>query len=529
MPKHVASTQKITDLKIILVTLFFLASGIVQIALELHSSVYDWDIDHEMYFGQALLRGELIWTKEFHDKLPLVQFFFAIPALFESVTVWRMISLLFIVGASIVLIQMSPYLFDDSKKFRLTGWLSTAVYLNLTVSMPSGITHINSVSASSAIIALMLMVIFFEKKNTPKEMVTLGFFISLFSTISISFRPYFLFALVPVAMLLSVNFVCRSGLYARSIRMLLVFLLGTNVMVFGFGVNGLPYLLTGQIEAFREGLSFILAGLNPDSAVQSFVSQMRFSPISWIIPIFSVLMVLIGTVWAVFALTLRQSGARFYSLLAISSWGLAIGILSQHWWAHYSNLFSWYFAIFGASLIVKFFQLTPKISNRKNISSNAGVIAAFFFLSAVPFILSGIYIERSTNHESQHSESWTLESIKSFLVTNDQDPVSFLSPESMYAHWKLGEPRYGFPHAANTWHIQRGWWANSQETKNFTSPKSSTEYCELIHHSSVDVIFVQEGAEIMNCARIPDGRTDLKLREVISRDGNQLEVWERVG
>ncbi|WP_218777575.1 hypothetical protein, partial [Acetobacter orientalis] len=46
---------------------------------------YNWDLDHEMYFGSRLLHGELIWTNEFHDKLPFVPFLFVIPAYFLSV------------------------------------------------------------------------------------------------------------------------------------------------------------------------------------------------------------------------------------------------------------------------------------------------------------------------------------------------------------------------------------------------------------------------------------------------------------
>lgn len=38
---------------------------------------YDWDIDHEIYYGQQLLFGNLLRTKEFHDKSPLVHIFCA--------------------------------------------------------------------------------------------------------------------------------------------------------------------------------------------------------------------------------------------------------------------------------------------------------------------------------------------------------------------------------------------------------------------------------------------------------------------
>ena len=39
---------------------------------ELITDNYDHDIDKFMYFGSRLLKGELIWTKEFNDKSPVL-------------------------------------------------------------------------------------------------------------------------------------------------------------------------------------------------------------------------------------------------------------------------------------------------------------------------------------------------------------------------------------------------------------------------------------------------------------------------
>lgn len=520
---------KSTGVAIALVTITFFASALFQIALEFNNAFYDWDIDHEMYFGQALLRGELIWTAEFHDKLPLVQYFFAIPALFESVTVWRIISLVFGLSAAIVLIYLSPFLFEDSKKFRRTGWLAAGIYLNLFVLMPGSLTNINAVPTSSAIIASALLFSFFEQKNGPKKMVLLALLIAFFSTVSISFRPYFLFALVPAAVWLSANFIFRSVRYSRFTKVSLVFGLGATIAAVGFGANIFPYILTGQTGAFGEGLTFLLQQLNPNSAHESFIAQLRLSFVLWVIAAFSLLMLFLGLGWALFAILSREPGAYFFGLVSLSSWGLALGILTQHWWGHYSNLFSWYFAIIAAGLINRFFRLMSKNDDFKSIFAGVNVITASTLLIAAPIILAGFNLERATSHVNKHSETWRLDAIRSFLDHNYEESVNFLSPEHMYTHWKLGEPRHGFPHAANIGHIKRGWWEHTLATDNFLSPKSSAEFCDLLENSSVDVVFVEPNSEFTNCASATALDGDFMFRQVVTHSKHKLEVWDRLG
>ena len=50
-------------------------SAFILIVFEFIQQDYDWDIDHEIYYGQELLYGNLLWTVEFHDILPMVQYF----------------------------------------------------------------------------------------------------------------------------------------------------------------------------------------------------------------------------------------------------------------------------------------------------------------------------------------------------------------------------------------------------------------------------------------------------------------------
>ena len=55
----------------------FLVLIVSQWAANLTPQYWGQDTDHMMYFGQRLLAGEFHWTREFDDKLPVVQLLFA--------------------------------------------------------------------------------------------------------------------------------------------------------------------------------------------------------------------------------------------------------------------------------------------------------------------------------------------------------------------------------------------------------------------------------------------------------------------
>ena len=60
--------------------LFFIILTIIlfKIILIFKGYGYTWDLDHAMYFGNRLFYKELIFTLEYYDKLPIVQYLFYI-------------------------------------------------------------------------------------------------------------------------------------------------------------------------------------------------------------------------------------------------------------------------------------------------------------------------------------------------------------------------------------------------------------------------------------------------------------------
>ena len=155
---------------------------------------YDWDIDHSMYFGQRLLEGEFIWTKEFNDRLLIEQILFALPASYNSVLVWFLFSTVFVVFGSWAcfvlvddILSGSPSI--PSKDRKLAAIISVVSMLYLFTFLPGGLHHVNAVSASLALVCLSLLV---RSLPDSSHIRWYPFFISALSaSISIGLRPYF--------------------------------------------------------------------------------------------------------------------------------------------------------------------------------------------------------------------------------------------------------------------------------------------------------------------------------------------------
>lgn len=91
------------------------------VVAEFLSGRYEANVDHEVYFGQRLLDGVLIWTQEYHDKLPVLQWIFLIPlwvglrSVGDSQTPWnhmlRMTLIwLALIGFFGIMFNAAPYL-----------------------------------------------------------------------------------------------------------------------------------------------------------------------------------------------------------------------------------------------------------------------------------------------------------------------------------------------------------------------------------------------------------------------------------
>lgn len=517
-----------TNLRLLLLSVPFFVLAVIGVVAEFRSSEYSWDIDHEMYFGQALWRGELLWTVEFHDKLPVLQYLFAVPAFFESVTIWRIISLFFALGSVATLVYFSSFLFPgESSRSRATALLASGIFLALIVANPGGLTHLNVVPTSSALIALVLMLRFFQESKETVGRIGLALLIAIFVTISVSIRPYFLFALIPAAVWLSSAYVFKSKESSAVRRVAIVLGLALTITFTGFAANSLPYFASSQGGAFFEGLGFLLSGLNPDPALDSFVSQLESGGRRSLIALLIASMLAAGLVWLLTDTIRPGSRPIFVRLVVLSSSMLALGVFLEHWWSHYSNFFSWYLSVFLAFSVSRFSDTLSAFEMRQGGRFSASLAISIPVFATLVIGIGVFGLKSFAGLPREHPEEWRLQAISLYLERNFESQVSFLSPDHMYSHWKLNEPRHGFPHAANTAHIIRGWWEQTDETRFFSSPKSSIDYCHEISDAFVAVVFLKPESPLDECFGVYQKGGGLTLADRIGEGEYQLEAWVR--
>ena len=89
-------------MSLIFTNFIYIVVFLILTAKELITDRYDHDIDQFMYFGSRLLHGELIWTNEFDDKSPILQYIFSLPAALKSTSIFVVITLIISLLASYI-------------------------------------------------------------------------------------------------------------------------------------------------------------------------------------------------------------------------------------------------------------------------------------------------------------------------------------------------------------------------------------------------------------------------------------------
>lgn len=522
----------------VLITFLALAGLIVfQLVMEFFNARYDWDIDHEMYYGQALLRGELLWTKEFHDKLPVVQYLFAIPAALETVTAWRVVSVIFASLFVALLYRNSAALFGSSgfntQNARRVSLIGSALFIFFIAFLPGGITHINVVAASSAGSAIICFFLLFREAREHLGVVGVVLAGAFFTTIAISVRPYFLPSLVVVWILLFIHFFRSNHFYRVPQKTAIGLASSVAIVAFGFGGNLIPYLVVGKLEAFREGLGLLLSGLNPRPPASAFMSYAQSGLSQALISVWFLGMLVLSLVLVYQSFSRLDAWHELSNLVAVAGLVLALTILTQHWWPHYTTLFSTFFAVVAATSIAKAFSGSSLLSKGSGAESQLGLLtrgnkvklSVALSIAAVITGLVGPLLQDFQNRSTEHRSENRLLTVASLLPSDAESRPSFLDPSNMYVHWKLEEPRHGFPHAANTGHIHSGWWDSVAPASNFRVAHSTQDYCRMLLESDIEVVFADHDSALGLCFSGAGPDSEYSLVSEAEIEGGLIQMW----
>ena len=493
---------------------------------------YGWDVDHFMYFSGRLLDGDLHWTVEFDDKLPVQQFLFALPALLSSVRVWQSMSAFIVLVGCVAAYPFLVTIFRETFLGLQVGTAKTVALYSVTLmaclysQMPGGFTHINAMAASFALLSIVLLDLARRRYPVSKRGFACAFLLAGFcASMAIGIRPYFLFSLLSAGVWFALKSQPRK-VTAESNH------LGVPVMVswsagwiacvglWGCVVNVLPYLLVGKFDVFLSGCRLLAQPTIP-STTHQVVQELRWNTLTSPIPIVQISSI----VWTIALILVPYSVWRGKRGLWGRATVLDVGyllvlaplltggmIFQKHFRSHYVQMFVPFMGI-GIGFLAAL--LSASVSPSKSARDHSARWGKGALVVVVTLILCGTFgnaravrswvgrawqeagILRGGDHnaiqqqraDANHNKMPSaLAALESYLATRPEDQRDFMNPWNMYFHWQLREPRHGFPHAANSRHIARGWWANVVVPEPFELPTDMDSYCEMIESRGPSLI-----------------------------------------
>lgn len=480
---------------------------------------YDEDMDHEIYFGQRLLLGELIWTKEYHDKLFVVQLLHAIPAYFESILVLRLMGLLSSLGAAWALWKLLPRCAGSELVWPCHASHLALVYLLSALLLPESISHISPMAGSFAMLAILILIVNGGLKRW-------FFLAAVFAAIAISIRPYLLLPvlLAPVWLVMRSDVDRKRGIPALRLVFGWVCAIGALGVILNAGV----YFASGNMESLLAGLAMLAQKATDDSVVSVLRRQVAvLVSEGWLLISLSVL----GAAWWVSAFNFfrnkiksRAANIDFLFLGLFFPASMQLVIIPKHFWPHYLGFVLPFVVLAVWSFLIH-------VQNYLNREFFQGVLvgAMCFFTGAALF--AGLRDARlAVLRRPDHTAHLETVFLAKFLSKQPNGQRSFLTPMIMYPHWKLHESRRGFPHAANVGQIaEYSWLSRLQVPDALDFPTTYEALCEKLRRDAPRFVAVLESEALFSCMSSSESGFDMAADLVVSHKQDRFVIFVRKG
>jgi hypothetical protein len=316
---------------------------------------------------------------------------------------------------------------------------------------------------------------------------------------------------------------------------------GATIAFIGLLLNALPYVLSGNVSAFKNGLillsqdtlPFQLGSILKIQASRIFESRFVVF-FSFALPPLLAIGILVQMLQKrrTFKLPLHWSRVQavdvvFVCLLMPLS--LEWIILTKHYFPHYQQLFVPFvtlaFAFFMATL-TKALNIEP-ISTSPHQSKVLTIFSTLLILTAL-----GNGLTTPLSNLIHPPLERRLASVAKLSPNGENGPLgeSFLFPSSMYIHWKFNQSRHSFPHAALTGFIHSGFWKDAKipSSLGFPFPTNSAQYCEQLKNNGPQVVIDAGESPIILCLKKDVKATYVKIREFPMPTGDpSLHLYER--
>lgn len=470
---------------------------LLQMGLLITSRDYNWDLDHGIYFGGRLLRGELIWTREFHDKLPVVPAIFVPAAALGGAWAWKLQSCLMALLGALAIWRLGPRLLPAGLRRGPVGALGALAFLHAGAFLPYSLDLITPTASSLLVMATLLLLVGPPGRGWRRGALVLG--CAGLLAVAISIRPYFL----PAALLLPAWAILRAPPSGRPVLPRIAAATagwGLLLAAWGAALNFGPYLLTGQAEAVPRGLALIGQDLNPQPTGTAFLQLLTEVVSSRTLILLAALAALV-LAWLALGDLLRGRrvlpGRRLRVdalFLAVLTPGAVAGmILGKHFWDHYLQMFTPMWALSVVVVAALAGRSLPPLPAR--LPWGVALLAALLALGLARVEVGRTLDRLLDGAAERHRFDPALPEVAGWLQGRRAAglPTDVLHPSHMVLHWQLGEPRHGFPHAANTGHIFAGWWAGVEMPPGLLLPATPEAYCRLLEARGPTVVLEEEG------------------------------------
>ncbi len=444
---------------------------------ELITDKYDHDIDQFMYFGSRILNGELIWTKEFDDKSPIVQYIFSLPAAFKSTNIFVILTLIIsFIAAYIGYMMLKDILknsaLDIHKKNRnLILYFGVILYLTLLVCIYGSLHHINAISSSLCLITISIT--YFNRDRDDKILTNLS---AIASAISISIRPYYFLNIIVLPIWLSIrgtNIIYEKKDFNKRGKIIEYIISQIKwIAIITFYIilfNITPYIISGHLTDLYYGVKLnSIDYVNHNVFLRQYINIGR-NPILY--PIILAMVILPVTRLSFQKIINNYYKKKENGLLKLYKFDVDIiffGIFSpllleimfykKHFFGHYFTLFSPYIFISMVLLIALITRINKIIHNFYTFKFT---IKSIFIISLIVCLITNQSLPNTINeilNKNISKKSYKLSLTKDFIdkeKTKSGD-FGFLAPNDNYIHWKLDESRHGFPQKAVFRNIANG-------------------------------------------------------------------------
>ena len=491
---------------------------------ELITDKYDHDIDQFMYFGSRLLHGELLWTKEFDDKSPVLQYIFSLPAAFKNTSIFVFITLIVSFIATYLGYLMLKDILQKStlqinkKEENIILYFGSIVYLTLLVCIYGSLHHINAISSSLCLITISIT--YLNKNQNNKIVANIS---AITSAISISIRPYYLLNILVLPMWVNIreknltsNETENSKIkkYFAYIKSQINWILIITFYITLFNLT--PYIFSGNLADFYYGMKLNSVDyVNHNIFHRQYINIGR-NPILYPILLGMIILPLtricFGKIIYNYYKTRKNGLVNLYKIdIDIIFFGIINPILLEimfyrkHFFGHYFTLFSPYILISIVLLLAIITRLNKLIINFYILKST---IKSIFIILLVACLITNQSIPNAIGlifNKNISPKEYKLALIEDFITQEriENANLGFLAPNNNYIHWKLDESRHGFPQKAVFRNIAEGK-MNSliNENKNlsykFLLPNKDL-LCETINKKAPEYIITEKNDYSFNC------------------------------